>query len=53
MTERLRMDGTGLGFFGRTPVGRPNATGSRQGNSALTSLVSALTALGLLTNGTS
>jgi hypothetical protein len=52
LTERLRLDGTGIGFFGATPVARPSVGGSRQGNTALASLLSALNALGLVTDAT-
>ena len=38
--------------FGVTPVSRPTVTGSRGGNAALTSLLSALASLGLITNST-
>jgi hypothetical protein len=41
-----------LGFFGGNPVGRPVVTGSRGGNAALASLLTALAALGLVTNST-
>jgi hypothetical protein len=41
-----------LGFFGESPVGRPVVTGSRGGNAALASLLTALAALGLVTNST-
>lgn len=42
-----------VGFFGATPAGRPTVTGSRGGNAALASLLSALASLGLITDGTS
>ena len=38
--------------FGVTPVSRPTVTGSRGGNAALASLLSALASLGLITNST-
>jgi hypothetical protein len=52
MTERLRLSGTGIGFFGATPVARPVVSGGRAGNDALTSLISALAKLGLITDST-
>lgn len=42
-----------IGFFGITPVGRQTVTGSRGGNAALASLLTALANLGLITNSTS
>jgi hypothetical protein len=44
--------GASAGFFGATPVTRPTVSGSRSGNAALDSLVTALTNLGLINNGT-
>jgi hypothetical protein len=37
-----------LGFFGAAPVGKPAVTGSRASAAALTSLLSALSTLGLI-----
>jgi hypothetical protein len=37
-----------LGFFGVTAVSRPTVTGSRGGNAALASLLTALNSLGLI-----
>lgn len=51
--ERFRANSTGLGFFGVTPVARPNVTGSRGGNAALASLLTQLASLGLITDGSS
>ena len=55
--EYLRAEGDGagvrLGFFGGTAAARPTITGSTGGNAALASLVSALAALGLVTDATS
>jgi hypothetical protein len=42
----------GLGFYNTPPVARPAVTGSRGGNAALTSLLTALAAFGLITNST-
>ncbi|GAB7043141.1 MULTISPECIES: hypothetical protein [Catenuloplanes] len=50
---QLRHLGTGLGFFGANAVAKPAVSGSRGGNAALTSLITALTSLGLITNSTS
>jgi hypothetical protein len=44
--------GSGVGFFGVTPVSRPTVTGSKGGNAALGSLVSALASLGLIVDST-
>jgi hypothetical protein len=52
MTERLSLDGNGIGFFGASPVARPTVSGSRGGNAALASLVTALSSLGLITDAT-
>lgn len=41
-----------IGFFGSTPVVKPTVSGSLGGNAALTSLVTALAALGLIVNST-
>ncbi|MCX5522602.1 collagen-like protein [Streptomyces bobili] len=40
------------GFYGADPVGRPTVTGSRAGNAALASLLTALATLGLITDNT-
>ncbi|MFD9465313.1 hypothetical protein [Streptomyces sp. NPDC060027] len=40
------------GFFGATPTGRPTVAGSRGGNAALGSLLTALATLGLITDST-
>lgn len=42
----------GIGFFSATPVTKPTVTGSRGGNAALASLLTALANLGLVTNST-
>lgn len=43
-----------LGFFGKNPpVVKPTVTGSKGANAALTSLMAALVALGLVTDTTS
>ena len=54
LTIQWRKNGNdNLGFFGVEPVTRPNVTGSRGGNAALASLITALTNLGLITDGSS
>lgn len=44
--------GTTLGFYGNAAVARPSVTGSRGGNAALASLLTALDTLGIITNNT-
>ncbi len=44
---------TKLGFYGTTGIVKPSVSGSRGGNAALASLISALAALGLVTDSTS
>lgn len=46
-------DGGSIGFLGATPVARPTVSGSKGGNAALTSLMTALANLGLVTDSTS
>lgn len=41
-----------VGFFGQAPAAKPTITGSRGGNAALASLLTALATLGLITNNT-
>lgn len=50
--ERLRADGTGIGFNGAAPVARPAVSGDLQGNAALASLLAGLVAQGLVTDAT-
>ncbi|WP_432053728.1 hypothetical protein [Streptomyces sp. bgisy022] len=50
VTLMLRHMGTTLGFYGATAVAKPTVTGSRGGNAALASLLTALANLGLITN---
>jgi len=47
-TTRIYINGTGISFFGGTPVAKPTVTGSAGGNAALQSLLSALESLGLI-----
>lgn len=51
-TVRLSVDSNGIGFFGATPIAKPNVSGSRGGNAALASLLTSLAALGLISDGT-
>lgn len=44
--------GVRLGFFGGAAAAKPTVTGSRGGNAALASLLTALASLGLITDGT-
>ncbi|MFC8176540.1 collagen-like protein [Streptomyces sp. NPDC057325] len=48
----LRHMGSTLGFYGAAAVAKPSVTGSRGGNAALGSLISALATLGLITDNT-
>jgi hypothetical protein len=47
------LSGSTLGFFGAAPASKPTVSGSKGGNAALGSLITALAALGLITDGTS
>lgn len=51
--DRIRINDTGMGFFAATPAAKPTVTGSRGGNAALASLLTALATLGLLTDSSS
>jgi len=48
----LRHLSTKIGFFGATTATKPTVTGSRGGNAALASLLTALAGLGLITDST-
>lgn len=54
--EALRLEASGtapmVGFLGAAAVARPTVTGSRGGNAALASLLTALASLGLITDST-
>lgn len=54
--EVMRGEGTGsaaaIGFLGASAIARPTVTGSRGGNAALASLLTALASLGLITDST-
>lgn len=47
----FNLQGT-VGFFGATAAGRQTVTGAKDGNAALASLITALAALGLITDNT-
>ncbi len=49
----LGTSSTEIGFFGGAKTGRPTITGSRGGNAALASLLTALANMGLITDSTS
>jgi hypothetical protein len=51
-TERIRINGTGIGFYAATPVAKPTVSGSKAANAALASLMTALSTLGLVTDST-
>jgi hypothetical protein len=51
-TAQVKVDSTGIAFYGGTTVAKPTVTGSKGGNAALTSLCAALASLGLITNST-
>ncbi len=51
--DKVVANTTGLGFFAATPVAKPTVTGSRGGNAALASALTALASLGLLTDSSS
>lgn len=48
----LTANATQVGFYGTTAVAKPTVTGSKGGNAALTSLMTALANLGLVTDST-
>ncbi len=49
----IGIGGKKIGFHGTTPINKPTVTGSRAGNIALGSLLTALNDIGLLVNSTS
>lgn len=49
----LNHDGSTVGFYGTTPATKQTVTGSRGANAALASLLTALAAIGLLTDSSS
>lgn len=52
-SNNLILTPTEMGFFSATPVTKPTVTGSRGGNAALASLLTALANLGLITDSSS
>jgi hypothetical protein len=46
----IAKSGGAVGFYGGSPASKPTVTGAKGGNAALTSLLSALSGLGLLTD---
>jgi len=48
----LNHDGSNVGFYGTAPVAKPTVTGSKGGNVALASLLTALAGLGLIVDNT-
>ena len=48
----LKASGKGVGFNGTAPIAKPTVTGSKGGNAALGSLITALAAYGLITDTT-
>ena len=49
----LAKSGGKVGFYGTSPISKPTMTGSRGGNAALASLLTALSQLGLIVDNTS
>jgi hypothetical protein len=49
-SAKVSVNSTGLSFFGGTPAAKPTVTGSKGSNAALTSLLTALSNLGLITD---
>jgi hypothetical protein len=52
-TIRIRVDTTGIGFFGVAAIAKPTVTGSRAGNAALASLLTHLASYGLIVDSSS
>lgn len=51
--NKFEVNTTGIGFFAGTPTAKQTVTGSRGGNAALQSLLTALAAYGLITDSSS
>jgi hypothetical protein len=47
---KVRVSSAGLGFYGTAPTAKPTVSGSRGGNAALASLITALAGIGLVTD---
>lgn len=52
-SEKFRWNSTGVGFHASTPVAKQTVTGSRGGNAALASVLTALASYGLITDSSS
>lgn len=50
--SRLKIDSTGVGFFGSAPIAKPTVVGAKAGNVALENLLEELANLGLITDST-
>jgi len=50
---KIQWNTTGIGFNASTPIAKPTISGSRGGNAALASLLTALASYGLIIDGTS
>lgn len=50
--QPLYIIGSQISFFGAVPVARPTVSGAKGGNAALTSLITAISSLGLVTDST-
>jgi hypothetical protein len=53
LNRKFHVNTTGIGFNGSQPVAKPTITGSRGGNAALASLLTALSDMGLIVDSTS
>jgi hypothetical protein len=52
LTERVRLNGSGIGFFGKAAAAQPVVTGSRGGDAVVTRLITALANIGLVKDQT-
>lgn len=50
--SKFAFNSTGIGFYGTSPIAKPNVAGSKGGNVALTNLITALANLGLISDTT-
>lgn len=53
LNAKLKINTTGMGFYGASPVAKQTITGSRASGSALSDFLSKLDLIGIITNGTS
>jgi hypothetical protein len=51
-SQVLKLNGAAIGFYNQAPVGKQVISGSKGGNAALASLMTALSAIGLFTDST-